>query len=575
MSIEGRRLGDYRVLRRIGAGGMAEVYVAERRGPGGFRREVALKVLRPHLRDTAGFTARFTREARLAAALRHPNVVPVVDFGVADGLPYLAMELVDGPDLRRGVEAGARLARPLPARLAVHVAIQVARGLAHAHGLTAPDGSTLRLVHRDVSPQNVLLSRSGEVRLADFGVATAALAEPETAPGTLRGKLAYLAPELLDGGEPDARADIFALAVVLWELLAGRRLFLGASDAETLARVRRCLVPLPPADPAGDVPAGVWEAMAPALTRSPAERDADASAFATRLAAAWPDADRGDAAAALGRWIETVWTRGGRAHGGRDEALASTPLDTGPVRPAEATLPAGGGDETPSRRMAGRAAPRLPLALAALVAAGIAAGAAIRLLGPGGASGPAVRSPAGAQAPGRAPGEGREPALATSPPAPVSRSARRATMPRTSAIVVTSMPSGAEIEVDGRPVGRTPVRLESVRADRPVVVVLRLDGHRIVERTVAPPAGAATLLEVALEPAFGRLSVDAEPWADVWVDGESWGPTPIFNRRLPAGRRALRLVHPPSGRTAEIVLAVAPDGHVRHRARLAPPDPAP
>jgi tRNA A-37 threonylcarbamoyl transferase component Bud32 len=569
MSIEGRRLGDYRVLRRIGAGGMAEVYAAERRGPGGFRREVALKVLRPHLRDAAAFTARFTREARLAAALRHPNVVPVVDFGVADGLPYLAMELVDGPDLRRGVEAGARLARPLPPRLAVHVALQVARGLAHAHGLTHPDGSALRLVHRDVSPQNILLSRSGEVRLADFGIATAALAEAETAPGSLRGKLAYLAPELLDGGEPDARADIFALAVVLWELLAGRRLFLGASDAETLGRVRRCLVPLPPADPTGDVPPAVWEAMAPALTRTPAERDADASALAARLAAAWPDADRGDAAAALGRWIETVWTRGGRADGGRDDALASTPLDGAPVRPAEATLPAVAADETPSRRMAGQAGRSRRLALAAVVAAGVAAGAAIHLLGPGGAPGPAVRSP------GWPSGAGREPALTGSPAAAVSRSARRATMPPTSAIVVTSAPAGAEIEVDGRPAGRTPVRLESVRADRPVVVVLRLDGYRVVERTLAPAAGAATVLDVELEPAFGRLSVDAEPWADVWVDGESWGPTPIFNRRLPAGRRALRLVHPPSGRTAELVVAVAPDGHVRHRARLAPPEAAP
>ncbi|HWP33991.1 MAG TPA: serine/threonine-protein kinase, partial [Thermodesulfobacteriota bacterium] len=306
MSIEGRQIGPYRVGRRLGVGGMAEVYAAWRYGPAGFRRAVALKVLRPHLRLLPGVVERLGREALLASALRHPNLVPVLDFGVEGELAYLAMELVDGPDLRRALAAGAQAGRPLPGALAVHIAIQVCRGLAHAHGQRAPDGRPLGLIHRDVSPQNILLSRAGEVRLTDFGIATATLAVDESTRGALRGKFAYLAPEQVEGAAVDQRADLFALGVVLWEVLAGRRLFLAATDAETLARVRACRVPLPPDPPVAEVPPALWPALGRALAKDPLDRYRDAEELAEALAAACPEADRGEAVRRLAEWVRAV-----------------------------------------------------------------------------------------------------------------------------------------------------------------------------------------------------------------------------------------------------------------------------
>ncbi len=553
MSIEGRRIGQYRVLRRLGVGGMAEVYVAERVGPAGFRRAVALKVLRPHLRDTDAVATRFTREARLAASLRHPNLVPVVDFGIDADVAFLAMDLVDGPDLRQATGTGSRLGRPLPPWLAVHVAIQVARGLAYAHGLTAPDGRPLGLVHRDVSPQNILLSRAGEVRLSDFGIATAAFGTEASASRTLRGKLAYLAPEQVEGRTPDARADVFALGVVVWELLAGRRLFLGATDAETLARVRGCDVPIPPAEVDGmAVPAGVWAALRDALAADPAARTASAGTLAASLAAAWPESDRGEAATALAAWVDAVCRNDGSAEPPRRRlapAAPPEPVETPALTPTIVTgdLPAG----RPARR-SHRARTLWGLALCLVIAALVFA---TRLGPPDVATAPTTAAVLSGP-PVRAAERRLEPPV----PRPVRRSAT---------VLVTTRPSGATIEVDGRSAGRTPRRLERLVPGVPVVVVLRLDGHRSVERTVVPRASRPEMLDLTLEPAFGLLSLDAEPWAEVTLDGRAVGTTPLLARRVPAGRRRVRLAHPPTGAVVDLVLHVEPDQHVRRRVSLA------
>lgn len=571
MSIEGRRIGRYQVLRRLGTGGMAEVYVAESLGDAGFRRRVALKVLRPHLRALEAVSRRFLDEATLAARLRHPNLVPVLDYGERDGLAFLAMDLVEGPDLRRATREGDRMGRPLPPLLAVHVAVQAARGLAYAHALAGGDGRPLGLVHRDVSPQNILLSRAGEVRLADFGIATAALVDEGTAAGALHGKVAYLAPEQVAGAAPDARADLFALGVVLWEVLAGRRLFLGATDAETLARVRACDVAIPPPGGPAEVPGGVWAALRGVLAADPSARTRDAGTVAAALAAAWPEADRGEAAAALAAWVGAVWRdeEPGRRPGPPQPAAreAFTPVLT-PTLVTEDLAP-GGPVTARGRRWRLLAAGALLLVLSA-VALGLARGGPSRPIEPSALRAdvpPAV--PTAAPAPTPAPSAAAAAATAApsvGPAPPVRPSA---------ALVVTSRPAGAGIEVNGRAVGRTPRRLDGLAPGRPIVVVLRLDGHRAAERTVTPDPGRTETLDLTLEPAFGLLSLDAEPWAEVTLDGEAIGPTPIFARRVPAGRRSLRLLHPPSGASAELTLDVSADQHVRRRVSLTATPAAP
>ncbi|HET9596412.1 MAG TPA: serine/threonine-protein kinase, partial [Anaeromyxobacteraceae bacterium] len=279
-----RAFGKYRLVEPIASGGMAEVWRAEAPGAEGFVKEVALKLVRGDHDARGEFVRMFIQEARLASRLTHANIVQVFEFDQVDGRYYIAMELVRGRTLREVVdrcrEQGLRLGVPR----AVHVGAEVARALAYAHRLQE-GGRPAGLVHRDVSPQNVLVSFEGEVKLTDFGIARALGATEATAPGTLKGKLAYMAPEQARGGAVDGRADVFALGVVLWELCTGRRLFARESDAATLAAVLADEPVSPPSAWNEGVPADLDACVLAALERDPGRRTASAEALADALAA--------------------------------------------------------------------------------------------------------------------------------------------------------------------------------------------------------------------------------------------------------------------------------------------------
>ncbi|MBI5516069.1 MAG: serine/threonine protein kinase [Deltaproteobacteria bacterium] len=241
-------LGPYRLLRRLGHGGMAEVFLAEAYGASGFEKRVALKTLLPELQGDGEYERILVAEARLGARLTHRNLVQVHDLGAARGTYYVRMDYIDGADLdsllrgRRGVEE----ARPMPPPLALRVACEVCEALAYLHRVTDDDGHPLGLVHRDVSPSNILVSRDGEVKLADYGIAKATLRREDTRGGVARGKYAYMSPEQAVGGALTARSDQFGLGVTLCEMLTGRRPFDGATPLDTLDRVREALPPALP-----------------------------------------------------------------------------------------------------------------------------------------------------------------------------------------------------------------------------------------------------------------------------------------------------------------------------------------
>lgn len=224
--------GPFEPLRRLGAGGMAETFEALRRGPGGFEQRVCIKRILPAFEEDALFVEAFLREARTSAALRHANIVQVLDFGVADGSHYLALELIDGADLRDVLSAAPGEA--LSSELTILVALDVAAALAYAHE-GAPNRASV--VHRDLSPSNVLVSRSGELKLGDFGIAKTAGAQPMTATGIIKGKVPYLPPEYIETGTFDARGDLYALGVMLYEILTGQRPFDGDHDLDTIRRI--------------------------------------------------------------------------------------------------------------------------------------------------------------------------------------------------------------------------------------------------------------------------------------------------------------------------------------------------
>ena len=271
------RFGQYEILERIAAGGMAEVYKAKRTGVEGFQKIVAIKKILPHIADDEGFVTMFADEAKLAAQLNHPNIIHIYDLGkIQAGGYFIAMEYVDGRDLR-AIQQGAReLGVPLPVSLAVYVASKVASALDYAHRRRDAEGHELNIVHRDVSPQNILISYEGEIKLCDFGIAKAASKASHTQSGALKGKMQYMSPEQAWGKAIDRRSDLFSLGVVLHELLTGEPLFRGDSDIGILEKVRNAEVPTPSgANP--EVPHNLDAIVLRALAKDPEERYANAS----------------------------------------------------------------------------------------------------------------------------------------------------------------------------------------------------------------------------------------------------------------------------------------------------------
>jgi serine/threonine-protein kinase len=235
----------YELLDRIGVGGMAEIFRGKAVAAGGFEKPVAIKRILPHLSQDKRFVELLIAEAKVLSLLKHRNIVQIFDVGLGDdGQYFLVMEYVDGKDLgavQRGLEARRRR---MPFDLALHAVAEVCEALEHAHSARAPDGKSMSLVHRDVSPSNVLLSRAGEVKLTDFGIAKRAEQEA-TGHGAVRGKFAYISPEQARNEHLEPRSDVFSIGILLWELVTNRRLFSGLGDMEALRAVREPQVPRP------------------------------------------------------------------------------------------------------------------------------------------------------------------------------------------------------------------------------------------------------------------------------------------------------------------------------------------
>jgi serine/threonine protein kinase len=236
----GTTFGRYKLVRLLARGGMAEVYLALLSGVAGFEKRIALKKILPIYTDLEEFNRLFQDEARISVSLNHSNIVQVFDFGVHHSEYYLAMEYVDGPDLEKILMGARKLGRQLSIDAVVHIAMRIASALEYAHSRVDQQGRSLDLVHRDVSPPNVLLSVQGEVKLTDFGVARYAQRISQSRPGVVRGKYAYMSPEQLTGDVLDSRSDLFSMGVLLLEMLTNVNPFLGESDYKTMEKVVAC-----------------------------------------------------------------------------------------------------------------------------------------------------------------------------------------------------------------------------------------------------------------------------------------------------------------------------------------------
>ncbi len=505
-----RRLGKYLLIEPIASGGMAEVWRAEVAGPAGFVKQVAVKLVRADRGDDDEMVRMFTQEARLAGSLHHANIVHVFDLDFIEGRYAIAMELVHSKSLREVLDRCRELNVRFGLPRAVHVAEQVARALAYAHRPVS-EGGVAGLVHRDVSPHNILVSFEGEVKLTDFGIARVPGTGSLTGPGMLKGKLGYMAPEQASDAPADARADIFALGVVLWESCTGQRLFARDSEVATLRALTGPDRIVPPSFWNENVPPALDTIVLSALERDPARRTATADEIAGRLAEVELTLSRTVEDRDLRPLMRRLWP------GEVPSRPTPTPSPPGQVRPAPS--PAEEVTATWPARRPGRSAVLFTLGL--LVAMAVLTGwwVGARIGSPG-----ATPAAAGAAAP--------------APAAPATPAAAKAPTP-------TPSPEGegsaAPVTVTAPPPTRPPARAPARQAAPRPGVLASADA---LEGLELPPASSGE----------GILFVNAQPWAEIQVDGRVEGYTPR-ELRLAAGRHRLKLVHPTRGtveRDAEV-----------------------
>jgi serine/threonine protein kinase len=332
-------VGRYAIYGKIASGGMASVHFGRLLGTAGFSRTVAIKRLHPHLAEDPDFLTTMLDEARLAARIHHPNVVPTLDV-VADGGELLVvMEYVRGESLSRLLRGASATDRPVPWPIVSAIVVGALHGLHAAHEATSEDGAPLGIVHRDVSPQNILVGVDGQSRVIDFGIAKAAGRLQTTSKGIVKGKLSYMAPEQLASAKVTRQSDLYAMSVVLWEALTGRRLFQGEDQTVVLGRVLAG-VKDPPSRYLPDLPVEVDAIVMRGLARQPEDRFTSALEMAQALTRALPPAFPPDVAA----WVTDV---AGDLLAQRGEVLAGIERGSHPpvisgVRPSLEDAPAAG-----------------------------------------------------------------------------------------------------------------------------------------------------------------------------------------------------------------------------------------
>ena len=276
-----RPFGKYTLIRKIALGGMAEIFKARSGGAEGFEKEVVVKRILPHFSEDEAFVKMFIDEASITSKLQHPNIVQIFDFDLCEGSYYIAMELIEGVDLKKVIDVGIKSGKPLSVAQCVWILIDLSKGLHYAH-VKEYKGQPLNIVHRDISPHNAMVSYNGDVKLMDFGIAKAAQRSTKTMAGTVKGKVAYMSPEQARGKPLDGRSDLFALGIMLWEMLTGKRLFLGDSDFETLTNVLKSEPP-PPSQLNPKVPADLDNIILKALKKDRDERWPNVEAFQREL----------------------------------------------------------------------------------------------------------------------------------------------------------------------------------------------------------------------------------------------------------------------------------------------------
>ncbi len=301
----GTSLGKFKILRQLAVGGMAELYLAQASGLEGFQKQIVLKRVLPHLAADDAIVGMFLQEARLAATLHHPNIVQVYEMGIAAGSYFFTMEYVPGIDVRTVFRITSTTGESIPFEFIIAIGAAAAAGLHHAHEQRTSDGRPLGIVHRDVSPSNLIVSVNGVVKVIDFGIAQAQIGHAETRTGSTKGKITYMSPEQCKGATLDRRSDIFSLGIVLHELTSGQRLFATGSDYDTMTKIVSNETPLL-SSLRDDCPAEFAQIVARCLERDPAKRFTSAELLQLALEGMARERRLDISSVALGQWMQRL-----------------------------------------------------------------------------------------------------------------------------------------------------------------------------------------------------------------------------------------------------------------------------
>ena len=353
-----RTIGRYEIVDVLGQGGMASVYLARTRGPAGFQKLFAIKKVHEHLASDRQFAAMFLDEARIAAALHHPNVAQVFELGEDQGAYFLAMEYLLGEHLGMVLRKLGRAEGPAPIAVMARIVALAAEGLHHAHEAHDELGKPLQIVHRDVSPQNIFVTYAGHVKLTDFGIAKATTNEVRTDTGTVKGKFAYMSPEQALGRPIDRRTDVFALGAVLWEAVTLRRLFRSPTDAETLLKVTRCEVPVPSSVSPG-IPAEIDRIVMRCLAAAPEGRYATAGELAQDLEGFLAPLEGSAHASAIGALMTGLFGDEIATRQAAVRRVLTRDVEPGPAAGPALVEPAGAGPEVDETISQSKSRPRV------------------------------------------------------------------------------------------------------------------------------------------------------------------------------------------------------------------------
>ncbi len=546
-----RPFGKYRLLAKLAAGGMAEIYLAAQSGLGGFEKLLVIKCILPSLARESRFVDMLLDEARIAARLNHPNVIQVFDVGRIEDQFFIAMEYLSGESLATVTGACRRRQFLMLPELAAGLILQSAEGLHHAHTLTGTDGTPLNIVHRDVSPQNIFVLYDGGVKVVDFGIAKAELSRTKTKTGSIKGKYAYMSPEQVTGKDVDAQTDVFALGIVLWECLTGRRLYKQENEWDTMRQIVNEDAPSP-AEYRPDLPEPLVAVTLKALARDKRQRLTTAAEMRASLAKYLKGAPLTADTAAIGQWMQKVFRNriedkrrlidGALSEnietkvelfGDLNQYLSETDLSgqDSPRQPTASLKRRVKSIQVPQAPASRRRWVQVSLVLALLASVGLAA---TYLL-----SGWQPDAPAPPALPGRQPPPPETAEPDTAQPNEPAHTAR-----------VRPKPEGRS----GRKQPHGPRRPRRTRPDP--AVEMGGDASRPVPRT----RPVVTL---------GSLEVVCLPWCQIAIDGKPTGKnSPLRDHLLPVGEHQVEVVNPPSGARASRTVVIREGKSSRLQFRL-------